>query len=299
MPAPDCAAMTAFSFPPFGRLRPRHQTRPPGLPSRPGTLARPRQACARHPARPPATRHRAPGIHPGGSRAAARRPAGGRSRNVADGAPDRPAGADGSGPRGRGVACRTGANESGFRPGAATATWRRRVASGARPARGGAVGGRASVAHRGAAPRRPRLPPARQAGASNRPGAGPASHRQRLPGSATRAPRAGPGNGHLPGQYAVLAADLSAQAAVRAAAGAAGRAGAWRADAASTPGRGFHSWPGGRRRAWVRRPALARGLLPIVVELDMEMHSHPADWSRLRPWPEGMVSGACRRLRCG
>ena len=45
--------------------------------------------------------------------------------------------------------------------------------------------------------------------------------------------------------------------------------------------------------------ALARGLLPIVVELDMEMHSHPADWSRLRPWPEGMVSGACRRLRCG
>ena len=45
--------------------------------------------------------------------------------------------------------------------------------------------------------------------------------------------------------------------------------------------------------------ALARGLLPIVVELDMEMHSHPADWSRLRPWPGGMVSGACRRLRCG
>lgn len=45
--------------------------------------------------------------------------------------------------------------------------------------------------------------------------------------------------------------------------------------------------------------ALARGLLPIVVELDMEMHSHPADWSRLRPWPEGMVSGASRRLRCG
>ena len=172
MPAPDCAAMTAFSFPPFGRLRPRHQTRPPGLPNRPGTLARPRQAARATPPRPPATRHRAPGIHPGGSRAAARRPTGGRSRNVADGAPDRPAGADGSGPRGRGVACRTGANESGFRPGAATATWRRRVASGARPARGGAVGGRASVAHRGAAPRRPRLPPARQAGASIAPAPG-------------------------------------------------------------------------------------------------------------------------------
>ena len=162
------------------RARQACQAGPARLPG----LAKPARAT---PPRPPATRHRAPGIHPGGSRAAARRPAGGRSRNVADGAPDRPAGADGSGPRGRGVACRTGANESGFRPGAATATWRRRVASGARPARGGAVGGRASVAHRGAAPRRPRLPPARQAGASNRPGAGPASHRQRLPGSATRA----------------------------------------------------------------------------------------------------------------
>ena len=294
MPAPDCAAMTAFFRHSAGSAR---DTR------------RARQACpgpARLPGLAPARATR-PGRPQHGTAlleftlAAAvllPPPAGGRSRNVADGAPDRPAGADGSGPRGRGVACRTGANESGFRPGAATATWRRRVASGARPARGGAVGGRASVAHRGAAPRRPRLPPARQAGASNRPGAGPASHRQRLPGSATRAPRAGPGNGHLPGQYAVLAADLSAQAAVRAAAGAAGRAGAWRADAASTPGRGFHSWPGGRRRAWVRRPG-ARGLLPIVVELDMEMHSHPADWSRLRPWPEGMVSGACRRLRCG
>ncbi|MBR8656290.1 pilus assembly protein [Achromobacter sp. Marseille-Q0513] len=45
--------------------------------------------------------------------------------------------------------------------------------------------------------------------------------------------------------------------------------------------------------------ALARGLLPIVVELEMEMHSHPADWSRLRPWPEGMVPGICRKRDCG
>ena len=298
MPAPDCAAMTAFSRHSAGSARDTRRARQAcqAGPARLPGLAKPARAT---PPRPPATRHRAPGIHPGGSRAAARRPAGGRSRNVADGAPDRPAGADGSGPRGRGVACRTGANESGFRPGAATATWRRRVASGARPARGGAVGGRASVAHRGAAPRRPRLPPARQAGASNRPGAGPASHRQRLPGSATRAPRAGPGNGHLPGQYAVLAADLSAQAAVRAAAGAAGRAGACaqtppaRQGAAFTPGLAADDARG------YAGQALARGLLPIVVELDMEMHSHPADWSRLRPWPEGMVSGACRRLRCG
>ena len=75
-------------------------------------------------------------------------------------------------------------------------------------------------------------------------------------------------------------------------------------------------WPVARRRRQHARARLSllawrpttraatparrwRGLLPIVVELDMEMHSHPADWSRLRPWPEGMVSGACRRLRCG
>ena len=97
--APDCAAMTAF-FPPFGRLRPRHHA--PARPAKPARHACPASPNLRAPPpRPPATRHRAPGIHPGGSRAAARRPAGGRSRNVADGAPDRPAGADGSGPRGR------------------------------------------------------------------------------------------------------------------------------------------------------------------------------------------------------
>ena len=117
----------------FSAIRPAPPATPhaPARPVKPARHACPASPTARaRPPRPPATRHRAPGIHPGGSRAA--RPAGGRSRNVADGAPDRPAGADGSGPRGRGVACRTGDDESGFRPGAATATWRRRVASGAR-----------------------------------------------------------------------------------------------------------------------------------------------------------------------
>lgn len=47
--------------------------------------------------------------------------------------------------------------------------------------------------------------------------------------------------------------------------------------------------------------AQARGLVPIRVELEMEMHSHPVDWSRARPPVdgEGMVYGACRELRCG
>ncbi|OAE51268.1 pilus assembly protein TadE [Achromobacter mucicolens] len=45
--------------------------------------------------------------------------------------------------------------------------------------------------------------------------------------------------------------------------------------------------------------ALAKGVLPIVVELEQEMHTHPADWSRKRPYPEGVVYGACRQMRCG
>lgn len=44
--------------------------------------------------------------------------------------------------------------------------------------------------------------------------------------------------------------------------------------------------------------ALTKGLLPIVVELDQEMHSHPVDWARRRPRPEGVVHGECRALRC-
>ena len=44
--------------------------------------------------------------------------------------------------------------------------------------------------------------------------------------------------------------------------------------------------------------ALTKGLLPIVVELEQEMHSHPLDWARKRPHLEGVVHGACRALRC-
>lgn len=45
--------------------------------------------------------------------------------------------------------------------------------------------------------------------------------------------------------------------------------------------------------------ALTQGLLPIVVELEHEMHTHPVDWARKRPHPEGVVYGECRQLRCG
>ena len=55
MPAPDCAAMTAFSFPPFGRLRPRHQTRPPG--SKPARHACPASPSLRAPPRPGRPQH--------------------------------------------------------------------------------------------------------------------------------------------------------------------------------------------------------------------------------------------------
>ncbi|MGY6271732.1 TadE/TadG family type IV pilus assembly protein [Achromobacter denitrificans] len=43
--------------------------------------------------------------------------------------------------------------------------------------------------------------------------------------------------------------------------------------------------------------ARARGLLPIRVELETEMHSHPVDWAR-RQAPAGIVYGECRDLRC-
>ncbi len=44
--------------------------------------------------------------------------------------------------------------------------------------------------------------------------------------------------------------------------------------------------------------AQTKGLLPIVVELEQEMHSHPVDWARRRPHPPGVVYGACRRKQC-
>ena len=44
--------------------------------------------------------------------------------------------------------------------------------------------------------------------------------------------------------------------------------------------------------------ALAKGVLPIVVELEHDMHTHPVDWARRRPHPEGMVYGECRHRQC-
>ncbi len=45
--------------------------------------------------------------------------------------------------------------------------------------------------------------------------------------------------------------------------------------------------------------AQAKGLLPMRMELETEMHSHPVDWARRTPQPDGIVYGGCRSLRCG
>lgn len=45
--------------------------------------------------------------------------------------------------------------------------------------------------------------------------------------------------------------------------------------------------------------AQARGLLPLRMELETEMHSHPVDWARRTPQPAGIVYGECRSMRCG
>ncbi|WP_242702633.1 MULTISPECIES: TadE/TadG family type IV pilus assembly protein [Achromobacter] len=45
--------------------------------------------------------------------------------------------------------------------------------------------------------------------------------------------------------------------------------------------------------------AQAKGLLPLRMELETEMHSHPADWARRTPQPAGIVYGECRSVRCG
>lgn len=44
--------------------------------------------------------------------------------------------------------------------------------------------------------------------------------------------------------------------------------------------------------------AQAHGLAAIGMELEIEMQSHPVDWSAGKPYPAGMVAGACRSLRC-
>lgn len=55
----------------------------------------------------------------------------------------------------------------------------------------------------------------------------------------------------------------------------------------------------GRNDASYAGVARTHGLLPIQVELEMEMHSHPADWAGRTPRPAGIVYGACRDARCG
>ncbi len=45
--------------------------------------------------------------------------------------------------------------------------------------------------------------------------------------------------------------------------------------------------------------AQTRGLLPLRMELETEMHSHPVDWARRTPQPAGIVYGECRSVRCG
>ncbi|CAB3857090.1 hypothetical protein LMG26788_02062 [Achromobacter pulmonis] len=44
--------------------------------------------------------------------------------------------------------------------------------------------------------------------------------------------------------------------------------------------------------------ARARGLAPIGLEIEMEMHAGPPERRASQPYPAGMVLGACRRLRC-
>ncbi|MEN4923044.1 TadE/TadG family type IV pilus assembly protein [Achromobacter spanius] len=44
--------------------------------------------------------------------------------------------------------------------------------------------------------------------------------------------------------------------------------------------------------------ARSRGLLPMLLELEIEMHTHPLEWARRTPHPAGMVYGECRQIRC-
>ena len=54
----------------------------------------------------------------------------------------------------------------------------------------------------------------------------------------------------------------------------------------------------GRNDASYAGVARRHGLLPIQVELEMEMHTHPVDWTGARPRPAEIVMGACRDARC-
>lgn len=44
--------------------------------------------------------------------------------------------------------------------------------------------------------------------------------------------------------------------------------------------------------------ARSKGLLPIMVELESEMHTHPVEWARKTPRVDGVIHGECRRIRC-
>ena len=54
----------------------------------------------------------------------------------------------------------------------------------------------------------------------------------------------------------------------------------------------------GRNDASYAGVALQHGLLPIQIELEIEMHSHPVDWTGSGRYPAEIVAGACRNARC-
>jgi hypothetical protein len=54
----------------------------------------------------------------------------------------------------------------------------------------------------------------------------------------------------------------------------------------------------GRNDASYAGVARQHGLLPIQIELEIEMHSHPVDWTGSGRYPAEIVAGACRNARC-
>lgn len=54
----------------------------------------------------------------------------------------------------------------------------------------------------------------------------------------------------------------------------------------------------GRNDASYAGLARQHGLLPIQIELEIEMHSHPVDWTGSGRYPAEVVAGACRNARC-
>ncbi|MGE8569896.1 MAG: pilus assembly protein [Achromobacter sp.] len=54
----------------------------------------------------------------------------------------------------------------------------------------------------------------------------------------------------------------------------------------------------GRNDASYAGVARQHGMLPIQIELEIEMHSHPVDWTGSGRYPAEIVVGACRNARC-